>query len=100
MMIRSENTWFVLILAISLSIPAFSLHPHDNDLFETILSSPDIGFEDPGDEHLSICQGKSNPFVPTAFPETFLVEADLIAHPYLFSYQLISHSQDRSILLL
>lgn len=100
MVIRLKSIKFVLILAISFSIPLISFYPDDTDLFGAISLSADDGFEASGDEDLSIYQGNSNLFIPTAFSKTSLPDANLIEQPYLFSYQLIFHSRNSSILLL
>jgi hypothetical protein len=100
MVIRLESIKFILVLALSFSIPFISFYPNVNDLFETVLLSGDKDFENSSAEDLSIYHGNLNLFISTAFSKTSPPDDDLIEQPNLFACQLISDFQNRPILLL
>ena len=62
---RLKHIHAVLILGISLLIPVLMAYSLYVDLSGTALLSPDMSFEDFGDENSSTCEREFNVFVPT-----------------------------------
>jgi hypothetical protein len=95
---RFKKINVILVLAISFSIPLFSTYLQYCDLSGTVLHSTDMSFEDVYDEDLSILKNEFNTLVPIASCTIFFQSHNFIEECYLFSSQITSHSQNKSIL--
>jgi len=93
-----KHIHFVLLLGISLFIPLLLTYSIYFDLSGTVLLSPDMSFEDPGDEDLSTCQNEFKVFVPTVTSNLLLPGAHFGWESSLFSSPLTSYTQITPVL--
>jgi hypothetical protein len=95
---RLKHIHPVLILGISLLIPALMTYSLCLDLSRDVLVSSDMSFEDFGDEDLSTCEREFKVFVPTVSSNPLLPWIHFAGRLGLFSSPLTSYSQMTPVL--
>jgi hypothetical protein len=95
---RFKKINVILVLTISFSIPLFSTYLQYRHLSGIVFRSTYMSFEDVYDEDLSTLKNEFNTLVHIASCTKFFQSHNFIEQCYLFSSQITSHSQNKSIL--
>jgi hypothetical protein len=94
---RFKNFNLILMVSLSLFIPLFLAYSLYVEWSGSTLLSSDMGYEDPGDEDLLICQ-KEFGVVPTAYLVILDPETEFARESYVLSYLLTPRLHCTSIL--